>query len=98
MDRGVICDVVAIVAERRGEEWHEPYCTDPKLLEIIELLFKSWKITDSIPVAIVKSAGMHFVDDRVLVPERIPIEWQTPSPGIMSILSAAQGKTQVYMK
>jgi hypothetical protein len=73
MDRCVIRDVVAIITQWRGEEWHEPYGSDSKFLEIVKLLFKSWKITDSIPVAIVESADVHFVDDRVLVPKGIPI-------------------------
>src|SRR6266567_1465984 len=77
MDCVVICDVVAIIAQRRGEEWHEPYGGDPQFLKIIELLFKPLKITDAIPVAVVESAYVHLINNRVLVPKRIVIQWQT---------------------
>jgi hypothetical protein len=73
MDCVVIRDVVAIVAQRRGEEWHEPYRADPQFLEIVELFFKPLKITDAIPVAVVESADVNFIDNRVLVPKHIPV-------------------------
>jgi hypothetical protein len=73
MDSVVIRDVVAIVAQRRGEEGHEPYRADPQFLEVVELRFKPWKITDAIPVAVVESADVDLIDDRVLVPKHIPV-------------------------
>jgi hypothetical protein len=78
MDGVVIRDVVAIVAQRRGEERHEPYRVDPQFLEVVELLFKPLKIADAIPVAVVERADVDLVDDRVLVPKRIPYlpKWQ----------------------
>jgi hypothetical protein len=76
MDCAVICDIVAIVAQRRGEERHEPYRANPQFLEVIELLFKALKITDSVPVAVVERADVHLIDDRVLVPKGILIYWQ----------------------
>src|ERR1017187_3301146 len=98
MDGVVICDVVAVVAQRRGEEWHQPYRADPQFLKVIELLFKSLKITDTIPVAVVESADVHLIDDRVLVPKRILIEWQTTFSEQFRYLPAEQGNMQVYMK
>src|SRR5260370_896862 len=72
MDCVVIGNVVAIVAQRRGEEWHEPYRADPQFLEVVELRFKPLKITDAITVAVVESADVDLIDDRVLVPKHIP--------------------------
>jgi hypothetical protein len=73
VDGDVIRDVVAIVAQGRREEWHEPYRADPQFLEVVELPFKPLKITDAIPVAVVESADVDLIDDRVLVPKHIPI-------------------------
>ena len=73
MYRVVIRDVVAIVAQRRGKEWHEPYGADPQVPEVVELLVKPLKIADAIPVAVVEGADVDLIDDCVLVPKRIPV-------------------------
>src|ERR1700722_117363 len=84
MHRPVICDVVAVIAQWRREEWHEPDRVDPKLLKIIELLFKPLKISNPIPVAVLKCADVHLIDDRVFVPEGILSDWQTAFSWIIS--------------
>src|ERR1035438_4017340 len=97
MDCGVICDVVAIVAQGRGKEWHEPNRVDPKFLEVIELLLQPFKITDAIPVAVVESAHVHLIDDRVLVPKHILVQWQTHLLGIISMaLGGAPQNASLY--
>jgi hypothetical protein len=73
MDCVVVSDVVAIVAQRRGEEWHKPYRVDPQFLEVVELFFKPSKIADAIPVAVVEGADVDLIDDRVLVPKQVPV-------------------------
>src|ERR1700726_3781541 len=75
----VIRDVIAIVAQGRGEEWHEPYRAAPHFPNVVELLFQPSKITDAIPITIVESAYVRLIDDRVLVPKHILIQWQTAS-------------------
>src|ERR1035441_10469532 len=92
MDCVVIRDVIAIVAQRRGEEWHKPYRAGPQFLKVVELLFKPWKITNAIPVAVVESADVDLVDDRVLVPKHIPVEWQTAPPGSRSVPPCKAGQ------
>ena len=79
MDGVVVRDVVAIVAQRRGEEWHEPYCVDSQFLEVVELPFQPWKITDAIPIAVVESADVDLINDRVLIPKHIEVQWQIAS-------------------
>src|SRR5450755_197668 len=79
MDRVVIRDVVAVVAQWGREEWHEPYRADPQFLEVVELCFKPLKITDAIPVAVVECADVDLIDDRVFVPKHIPVELQVAS-------------------
>src|ERR1035438_3741312 len=76
MNGVVICDVIAVVTQRRGEEWHEPYRVDSQFLQIIELLFKSLKIADAVPVTVVKRANVDLIDDCILVPKSILIQWQ----------------------
>src|SRR5450755_5136856 len=99
MDRVVIRDVVAIVAQRGREEWHEPYRADSQFLEVVELCFKPREITDAIPVAVVECADMNLIDDRVLVPKHIPVELQAASSSSQIRRPfAKQGVTQVYMK
>jgi len=71
VDRIVVRDIVAIIAKRRREKWHQPYRADPQFLEVIELLFKPEEIPDPIAVAVVECADMNLIYDRVLVPKRI---------------------------
>ena len=73
MDGVVIGDVVAIVAQRRGEERHEPNCVDAQFLKVVELCFKPLEIADAISVAVMESADVDLIDERVLVPEHIPV-------------------------
>lgn len=40
-------------------------------MEVIQLLSQSGKIADAVIIAVVKSTDVQFIDDRVLVPERI---------------------------
>jgi hypothetical protein len=91
MDCVVIRNVVALVAQRRGEEWHEPYRIDPQFLEIVELFFKPLKITDTIPVAVVESADVDLIDDRVLVTNCFLLDG-------FQYLPAKQGNAQIYLK
>src|ERR1700692_4088812 len=101
MDGPVICNVVSIVAQWRGKERHEPYRADPQFLEVIQLLFKPLKITDSIPIAVLKSADMDLINDCVFVPERIliyRIYRQNLSLWYCHLFFVARGKRQVYTK
>jgi hypothetical protein len=74
MDPGVASDVVAVVAQRRGIERQEPQRGDAQLAEMIELGGQAPKVPDPVVVAVVEGADVQFVDDRVLVPERVAFE------------------------
>ena len=71
MDRSVVRDVVAVVAQWRGEERHQPDGIDAQFLKIVELLRQSAEIADAIRVGIEKCADVDLVDDGVLVPELV---------------------------
>ena len=70
MDRTVVGDVVAVVAQRRREERHQPDGVDAQVLQIIELLRQPAKIADAVAIAVVQRAHVHLINDRVFVPER----------------------------
>ena len=71
MDGSVIGNVVAVIAQRRGKEWHQPDGVDAQFLQIIELLRQAAKIADSIRIGVVKRADVDLVNDGVLVPELV---------------------------
>ena len=71
MDRGVVGDVVAVVAQRRREKGHQPDGVDAQILQIIQLLREAAEVADAVAVAVVKRADVDLIDDRVLVPKRL---------------------------
>ncbi len=48
MDGSVVSDVVAIVAQRRGKERHQPDGVDAQFLQVVELLGQAAKIADAV--------------------------------------------------
>src|SRR5215831_7106970 len=74
MDAAVVGDVVSVISQRRGKERQEPQAGDPELLEVIELLDQPREVTDAVAVRIEESLHVRFVDDRVLVPERVAVD------------------------
>src|ERR1700692_4359792 len=99
MDGVIIRNVVAVVSQRRRKEWHQPYGIDPECLQVIELLLEPGEITNAIPVAVVESSNVHLIDDRVLVPKGVSIQWQPRSPrGTPDCFSSEHANTPVYMK
>ena len=69
IDRLVVRDVVAVVAQRRLIERQQPDRVGAEVFYVIEPLRQPAKVADPIIVGVVKSADMQLVDDRVLVPE-----------------------------
>ena len=73
MDIVVVGDVVAVVAPGRREERQQPDGGDAQVLQVIELFGETAKVAHAVVVAVVEGAHVDFVDDRVLVPQRIGI-------------------------
>ncbi len=71
VDADVVGDVVAVVAQRRGEERQQPEAGDAQVLQVVELLDQPAKVADAVVVGVVEGADVDLVDDRVLVPQRI---------------------------
>src|SRR4051812_3056832 len=86
MHLAMIGDVVAVVAQRRWVKWQEPDAGNPQILEIIEFLSRAGKVTDAVSVTVGKCAHVQFVEDRVLVPQRVRFHHFSPSPPPKKIL------------
>src|SRR5437899_12974671 len=71
VDGTVICDVVAIIAQRRWEKRHEPDRGHAEILQIVELLGKASEVADAVASAVEEGPDVDLVDDSVLVPEGV---------------------------
>ena len=109
MDLGVVGDVVAVVAQRRGIKRQQPQRRDAQVLQIVELLRQAAKVADAVVVAVVERADVQLIDDRVLVPLRIDVEmrfrWSDVEPDgagllrhreqvVLRILRVVRGSTR----
>ncbi|MNL29706.1 hypothetical protein D3C87_1513990 [compost metagenome] len=67
-DIAVVCDVITIVAARRGKEGQEPDRISAERGDVIELFGQPLEVAYSVAVRVVKRLHMQLVDDRILVP------------------------------
>ena len=72
VDVAVVGDVVTIIAPGRGVERQQPHGVDAQILDVLELARETGEISAAVIVAVEECAHMHFVDDGVLEPQRIP--------------------------
>ena len=70
VDRAVVGNVVAVVAQRRGVERQQPDRRDAQLLDVVELLDQAVEIADAVAVGVEERLDVGLVDHRVLVPVR----------------------------
>ena len=71
IDVDVVGDVVAVVAQGRGEEREQPEAGDAEVLEVVELGEQAGEVADAVCVGVHEGADVELVDDRVFVPEWI---------------------------
>ncbi len=71
MTLDVVGDVVAVVAQGRGEEGQEPEAGDAEVLQVVESRDEAGEVADAVAVGVLKGADVQLVDDRVFVPEWI---------------------------
>ncbi len=74
VDVGVVRNVIAVIASRRRVEGQQPDRVDAKVLQVGELFEQPAKVAAAVAVAVLESAHVQLVDQRVLVPERIVVE------------------------
>src|SRR5215510_2478749 len=67
----VVRNIVAIITEGRGIKRQKPEGRHAEITQIGQLLNKSLEITDAIAIAVIKGPHVEFINDGVLVPERI---------------------------
>ncbi len=71
VDVDVVGDVVAVVAQGRGEEGQEPEAGDAEVLEVVEAGDQAGEVADAVAVGVLEGADVQLIDDRVFVPERV---------------------------
>ena len=69
-DVGVVRDVVAPVAQRRGEERRHPQAVDTQPLQVVELLDQALEVAHAVAVGVAERADHHLVEDGRLEPVR----------------------------
>src|ERR1035438_8720180 len=86
MNRPIVRDVVAVIAQGRREKRHQPDRIDSEFLHIIELLRESLKISNAIAVAVKECAYVDLVDDGVLIPAHFRVQRQRLFSPVMSAI------------
>lgn len=76
MNRFVVRDVVAVIAQRGREERHEPDGVDAKFLDVIHTLREALEIAYAISIAVDEGAHMDLINDGVFVPAWFTLQWQ----------------------
>ena len=65
---GVVADVVAAVAQRRGEERRQPEAVDAEPLQVVELVGQAAQVAGAVAVGVGEAADQHLVEDGALEP------------------------------
>jgi hypothetical protein len=71
IDVDVVGDVVAVVAQGRGEEGEHPEAGDAEVLQVVELGEEAGEIADAVCVGVHEGTDVELVDDRVFIPEGV---------------------------
>ncbi len=71
VDRKVIGDVVAVIAQGRRKKRQEPEAGNAQILQVVELGQKAGKVADAVVVGVGKSTHVELVNNGVFVPEWI---------------------------
>ena len=80
LDREVVRDVVAAVAQRGPVEGQQPDAVDAQPLQVVELLGQPAEVAGAVAVGVEERAGVDLVEDRRLEPQRRGLE---PVSGIV---------------
>ena len=67
-DVGVVGDVVAAVAQRRGEERRHPQAVDAQPVQVVELLGQAAEVADAVAVGVLERPHQDLVEDGRLEP------------------------------
>ena len=78
----VVGDVVAAVAQRRGEERRHPQAVDPEPLEVVELLDQALEVAGAVTVGVAEGPDQHLVEDRRAEPVGFGVEHRRGCSGV----------------
>jgi len=67
----VVHDVIPVIPSGRRVGGHEPQAVDSEINKIIKARYQAAEVSPAVPVAVLESADVQFVYDRVLVPREI---------------------------
>ncbi len=81
LDREVVGDVVAAVAQRRGVERQHPDAVHAEPLQVVELLDQPAEVARAVAVGVEERAGVDLVEDGRLEPVRLRLE---PVAGVVA--------------
>ena len=68
VDRAVVGDVVAVVAQRRRVERQQPERGDAEVAQVVETRREPVEIADAVAVGVGERTDVQLVDDRVAEP------------------------------
>ena len=71
MHAQIVADVIAVVAQGRRKERQKPQAGHTQFLKVVELLQQSRKIAGAVVIRVKKSFDVNFVNNGILVPQRI---------------------------
>src|SRR5207248_9529489 len=97
VDGRVVGDVVAVVAEGGGIEGQDPDGGDAKVGDVVEFLGEADEIADAVAVAVREGADVNFVEDGVLIPQRVGDPGRAGHGGGFSFLgdSTSEGREDI---
>ena len=71
IDSAIIGNVVAVIAQGRGIEGHDPDRGCAEILDVIKLLGEAREIADAVVVGVEKGFHMQLIDNRVAIPLQV---------------------------
>ena len=74
VDRLVVGDVVAAVAQRTRVHRQQPDAVHAEPLQVVELLRQAAEVAGAVGVAVVEAAQVDLVEERLLEPQRVGLE------------------------
>ena len=71
IDLKVVRDIVPVVTQWRRIERQNPDRCNAEILKIIEFLYETAEVSDTVPVSVPERLYMDLIDNRIFIPERV---------------------------
>jgi len=76
MDVIVIGYIITIILEGRRIKGQKPESVDTQVLQVIQFLSQTDEVTYAVCIAVFKRADMQFIDNGILIPQRVIFNWK----------------------